>query len=126
MMSEDGLKLKYFPVLGHPETLEVRIQGRIDAESAPDFYQGILNKVGEGYRLFVFDCRHFGYSSSRGLEALLAIYKIVNIKEGKLILYGVSSRVMKLINLVEFERFFGIFGNREQAFKSLGIIVMKE
>ncbi len=95
--------------------LVVRVTGRIDAVTAPEFEQFCLEAVRSGERLVVFDFGEAQYISSAGLRSLLVIGKALQQGDGALRLANVSGVVGQVFELSGIYSLFPRFSSAEEA-----------
>ena len=71
-------------------------RGCIDASGAKPFGDRFAEMVRAGSRNVLIDMEHIVYISSAGFRALLVAHKLVDDSEGKLVLCGISSELLRL------------------------------
>lgn len=84
-----------------PDGAELRLEGRLDATSAPAAQDAFLKVAGE-YANIVLNFAALAYISSAGLRSLLALQKQVNRTGGRLTLTNVSQPVMEVFEMTGF------------------------
>ena len=77
--------------------LTVRLDGRLDTVSAPDFEAVVKNELA-GVETFVLDLKKLQYTSSAGLRVILLAQKTMN-KQGEMILKNVEETVMEVFEM---------------------------
>ena len=77
--------------------LTVRLDGRLDTVSAPDFEAIVKNELA-GVETFVLDLKKLQYTSSAGLRVILLAQKTMN-KQGEMILKNVEETVMEVFEM---------------------------
>ena len=78
--------------------LTVRIDGRLDTVTAPEF-ESLLVKNYDGVTSLTFDCEKLVYVSSAGLRVLLTAHKRM---KGAMKLIKVSELVMEVLEMTGF------------------------
>ena len=81
-------------------TLLIRIEGRLDTNSAPDLEEVLLASI-EGVEELIFDVTELDYISSAGLRVLLSAQKTMN-KQGSMKVTGVSDTIMEIFEVTGF------------------------
>lgn len=84
-----------------PDGAELRLEGRLDATSAPAAQEAFLKVAGE-YASLTLDFAALVYVSSAGLRALLTLQKQINRTGGSLALKNVSPAVMEVFEMTGF------------------------
>ena len=80
--------------------LTVRIEGRLDTNTAPDLEEELKDSL-EGIEELVLDVSGLDYISSAGLRVLLSAQKIMN-KQGSMKLTGVRDEIMEIFEVTGF------------------------
>jgi anti-sigma B factor antagonist len=96
----------------------VAIDGEIDANSAPEAMERVLPLAQPGCRL-VLDMRKVPYMSSAGLRMLLATYRQITGKDGKVVLVGVVEEIRDTMSATGFINFFTLKDTVEEALAAL-------
>lgn len=81
----------------HPHAVVVRVNGRIDAATAPEFERACLAGASAGN--LILDLTGVHYISSAGLRGVLSAGKAVNARSGKLHLVGLGGVVRQVFEL---------------------------
>lgn len=93
----------------------VRIEGRMDAASAPVLERKLAEKIEAGKIKLVLDFAKVNYLSSAGMRLLLSTTKKLKSEKGGLHLCSVSEEVMEIIKMAGFERIIQIFPTEQEA-----------
>ena len=93
----------------------IRVEGRIDASTAPQFEQKIREYMDAGRRQLVVEMDGTEFLSSAGVRALISAQKNLKPKGGKLALAQPSQRVMEVIDLDGMRPLFPIYDTTEAA-----------
>lgn len=93
----------------------VRIEGRMDAASAPILERKLAEKIDEGKIKLVLDFAKVDYLSSAGMRLLLSTTKKLKGGKGGLHLCSVTEEVMEIIKMAGFERIIQIFPTEQEA-----------
>lgn len=86
--------------------LMVKVDGRIDSNTAPALFEQINNNL-EGLKELVIDLEKVNYVSSAGLRVLLSAQKAMNTL-GKMIVKNVDQNVMEVFELTGFNEILTI------------------
>ena len=100
------------------EVVTIILEGRIDANVAPDIEQKALSLISEGSCELVADLSNVLFISSAGLRALITALKEAKRKKGDLRLAGVKGMVMEVFDITGFSSIFKIYENAEESIKS--------
>ena len=93
----------------------VKVSGRLDATTAPDFEKRMTELIGGGSRKMALDLSVLEYISSAGLRGILGTTKRLKAENGKLVLCGPSGVVQEVITLSGFSSFLPICKTVEEA-----------
>ncbi|MEM8727783.1 MAG: STAS domain-containing protein [Chlamydiota bacterium] len=93
----------------------VRIEGRMDATSAPALERKLAEEIDNGNSKLILDFAKVDYLSSAGMRLLLSITKKLAEGKGGLHLCSVSEEVMEIIKMAGFERIIRIFPTEQEA-----------
>ncbi len=81
--------------------LTITLAGRLDTTTAPEL-EGVIKESLDGVTAFSMDCRELEYISSAGLRVLLSAQKIMNKKQGSMVIRNVSEEVMEIFEVTGF------------------------
>lgn len=102
--------------LQHPPAAAViRIFGRLDAISAPDFEQECNSRIAQGHTHLVADFSQVNYLSSAGLRSILAITKRLKPLGGKLAVCCLQPMVHEVFSVSGFACYVPIYATLEEA-----------
>lgn len=93
----------------------VRLQGRLDAASAPETDRRLAALIHGGARQVVLDLSGVEYVSSAGLRVFLAAAKRMQQAHGKLGLASPTSQVRQILDMAGFAAVLPVFGTMAQA-----------
>jgi anti-sigma B factor antagonist len=91
---------------------------RIDAATAAAFKGEMVDRINSGRQRIVLDLSEVDFIDSSGLGAMVSSLKAIG-DGGDLVLCGVRETVMSLFRLTRMNRVFSMFGDREEAVRSL-------
>lgn len=96
----------------------IKVAGRMDAVSAPEFESACAQWVEQGESSFVVDLEGLEYISSAGLRSLLIVAKKLKSVGGAISFCALSPMVMKVFSISGFASMFTIHDSLEKAMKS--------
>lgn len=99
--------------------LIVKIKGRMDAITAPDFEKECSNWIEKGELAFVVDLGELEYISSAGLRSILLTAKKLKSQKGQICFCCPSGMVEKVFSISGFSSMFSMYGTREEALRQL-------
>lgn len=82
--------------------LVVKVNGRMDAVTAPEFEKTVCLWIDEGEKCFVVDLGALEYISSAGLRSLLIIAKKLKSINGKILLAAMEESVKEVFEISGF------------------------
>lgn len=92
-----------------------RLEGRMDATSAPLLEKKLAEHISDGKTKLVLDFAKVDYLSSAGMRLLLSTTKKLKEGSGGVHLCSVSEEVMEIIKMAGFERIIRIFPTEQEA-----------
>ena len=100
------------------DVVTIILEGRIDANVAPDIEQKVLSLISEGSCKLVADLSEVMFISSAGLRALITALKEAKRKNGDLRLAGLKGHVLEVFDITGFSSIFKIYTNAEESVRS--------
>lgn len=97
--------------------LIITIEGSIDSKTASEVQQKILEATVDCDNVII-DFTKVDFVSSAGLRVLLMVYRQLKVKNGKVILVGVSEEIMEVMSMTGFINFFEIIDTVKNALDS--------
>jgi anti-anti-sigma factor len=97
----------------------LRVDGRIDAVSSPQFRQEIITLIDAGHTRLIIDCALLAYISSAGLRVLYEVLSKLEQNKGKIALCRPNEDVRRIFDMVDMSSEIPIFATQEQAIESL-------
>lgn len=95
------------------------IEGRLDANSAPDLEKRLYEVIDRGEKAVILDFAHVAYISSAGLRILLMGAKKLKGTGRNLLLCNLNTSVMEVLKITGFHRVLAIHEDLEQAMAAL-------
>ena len=95
-----------------------RLEGRLDAISAPQFETKLQEQVEAGKKRLLLDFGRVDYLSSAGMRLLLSMTRRLKNEEGQLALCSLNDDVMEIIKVAGFERILNIYPTESTALSS--------
>jgi anti-sigma B factor antagonist/stage II sporulation protein AA (anti-sigma F factor antagonist) len=93
----------------------LRIDGRIDAASAPILERKISSLIDENHHHLILDFLKVDYLSSAGMRVLLSASKKLKSKKGELVLFSVAEDVSDVIKMAGFDKILHIVSSEKDA-----------
>ncbi len=93
----------------------LRVIGRIDASTAPQFEQTLHEYINAGRYLLALEMDGTDFLSSAGVRALISAQKSVKPHGGKVAIAQPSQRVTDVLDLAGLRPLFPIYDNTEAA-----------
>lgn len=97
----------------------VQLSGSLDGATVSDGQAGIEPLLGSKVKL-VLDLKNCVYISSAGLRLLLMVAKELSSQEGVLVLSGVCSEIMDVMDMTGFSAFFKTYESVAAAVEAIG------
>jgi anti-sigma B factor antagonist len=95
----------------------LRLQGFLDAHTAPKFEQAIQQLISENrYKLVISMC-DLDYISSAGLGVFMGFIEEIRDNDGDIKLSNMSNKVYKVFDLLGFPALYDIFKEESEAIK---------
>ncbi len=98
-----------------PNGLVLKIEGQISSSNSLQFQKRVIEAMGFDFIYLFFDCRKLSLISSSGIGAFTYIQDMVNEKDGRMILCGLTHKVSHLFNLLGFNEYFTYCNNIGEA-----------
>lgn len=100
---------------GVDQVIILRLEGRIDAATAPILDRKISSLIDEKHNQLALDFSQVDYLSSAGMRVLLAMSKKMHLKQGVFVLFSVSTEVEEVLKMAGFDRILRIFPTEKEA-----------
>ncbi|MDN3508388.1 MAG: STAS domain-containing protein [Simkaniaceae bacterium] len=97
----------------------VRLDGRVDASSAPALETTLNEIVAKGNKALALDFTRVTYLSSAGMRLLLAMTKRMQGNGNGFVVFSIHDDVMEIIKMAGFERVLKICNNEADALAAL-------
>lgn len=91
-----------------------KIEGSIDSKTAGDLQLQIMDKVTKTDNV-ILSLSNVDFVSSAGLRLLLMVYRQIKLKNGQVILVGVSEEIKDVMSMTGFINFFNISNTIDDA-----------
>jgi len=95
------------------------VKGRLDAVTAPEFEKNLSDLISKGETIFLLNFAGLDYISSAGLRSILATFKKLKEKQGKILFTGLQGPVEEVFKISGFHTIFKIFDSEETALKEM-------
>ncbi len=93
----------------------LRLDGRIDAATAPILGQKIQMLIDDNHVQIALDFTYVDYLSSAGMRVLLSESRKLHAKQGTFVLFSLSSEVEEVLKMAGFDRILHIFPTEKEA-----------
>ncbi len=97
------------------EALIIKIKGRMDAITSPEFEKECSKWIDGGESLLVVDLEGLEYISSAGLRSILSAAKSLKAKQGEMRFCNLTGMVQEVFSISGFASMFSIFNSLEEA-----------
>lgn len=84
----------------------IRLEGFVDAHTAPQFEQAVQTVIDEGRHRIVVDCEKLTYISSAGLGVFMGFIEEVREQGGDIKICGLSPKVKQPFEILGFESLY--------------------
>ncbi len=96
-----------------------QIEGRLDAESAPEAETKVKAVLKQGHQRLLFDLSKMEYISSAGLRVILMTVKELRNKQGKVVLCGLTPYVKEIFDVSNFSSIIPITDSVETGLQQM-------
>jgi anti-sigma B factor antagonist len=93
----------------------IRLEGAVDAHTAPQFEEAVQSVIDEGQYKIVVDCEKLTYISSAGLGVFMGFIEEVREEGGDIKICGLSEKVKQPFEILGFESLYDFCPNVEGA-----------
>jgi anti-sigma B factor antagonist len=93
----------------------VVLTGDVDLHHSPALHATLVGVANDRPRKLLVDLREVPYMDSSGVGTFVEVFRRVTAYRGKLVLFGMSSRVRSVFEITKLDRFFTICESQEQA-----------
>ncbi|MDS4020064.1 MAG: STAS domain-containing protein [Candidatus Competibacter sp.] len=97
----------------------VALSGRLVMADVPEVRRRLLQIVEQGSGKLVLNLEGVGFMDSSGLSVLVSVLKSARIKNGEVVLLGLTPIVRSLIELTRLQQIFEIFEDETAALARL-------
>jgi anti-sigma B factor antagonist len=96
----------------------VVLEGDVDLNQSSSLLAALTDVVNERPKRLMLDLNAVPYMDSSGLGTLVQVLRHVNTYKGKMVFFGLSSRVRSVFEITKLDKFFTICDTEEQAGKA--------
>lgn len=97
------------------ESTIVSLVGDVDLHHSPALHAALVEVAGERPRRLVLDLTEVPYIDSSGVGTFVEVFRRVTAYKGRMIFFGLSSRVRSVFEITKLDKFFTICDTEEQA-----------
>ena len=98
------------------------LDGRVDTEGAVDLDLALQTAVSEGEYRLILDMQEVSYLNSAGLRTLADILQTAQKNGGNLYLAGLNRKILRVLQIIGFDKFFEIFDDVELAARAYFLV----
>ncbi len=93
----------------------VRLEGRIDAATAPLLERKLDHLLEQKHWQILLDFTQVEYLSSAGMRVLLSTTKKLKVHKGQLILFALTEEVAEIVRLAGFDKILHLCSSEKEA-----------
>lgn len=97
----------------------LKIDGRLDADSAPEAETAVKDIIQAGSLRLLFDLSEMDYISSAGLRVILMAVKALRAKQGQVVLCGLTPYVKEIFDVSNFSSIIPITDSIEAGLQQM-------
>lgn len=97
----------------------LKVTGRMDAESAPEFEQACERSIAQGARHLIAELSGLQYVSSMGLRSFLTVAQRLKSLEGSLSLCGLQGLPRQVFEMTKLIGLFPVYQSTDEAIAKL-------
>ncbi len=98
-----------------PGTTIVVLSGDVDLHHSPELHARLVEVAAERPPRLLLDLRGVPYMDSSGVGTLVEVWRRVGAYKGRLVLFGLNSRVRSVFEITKLDTFFTICETEEEA-----------
>jgi stage II sporulation protein AA (anti-sigma F factor antagonist) len=98
--------------------LILSLSGRVEMLTSPQLKETIISHINLNEHQILFDLSELEYISSSGLGVLLHAAKMLQVKNGRVVLCALKAHIEEVFKICGFDNVFPIFDSREQALQA--------
>lgn len=99
--------------------MALKVEGRLDAASAPEFERECAKWIAQGETILIVDMSGLEYISSAGLRGVLTVGKTLKGRGGRVLLCGAQGIVKEVFEVSGFASIFPFFEDLDAAVAGL-------
>ena len=100
------------------DVLILSADGGLNMDNADEFVSQLETLVESGIRKLIVDCTKLTYISSWGMRVLVQLHKKLANRGGDVKLAGVQGPIMRILEMVKFDRTFRMYPNVDEALEA--------
>ena len=113
MTAEPNSLIKEIRQMG--DATVVVLSGDVDLQQSPDLHARLVEVAVERPKRLMLNLTEVHYMDSSGVGTLVEVFRRVSAYQGKLVLFGLNSRVRSVFEITKLDRFFTICETEDQA-----------
>lgn len=96
----------------------VSLSGDVDLHHSPALHAALVELAAERPRRLVIDLKDVPFMDSSGVGTFVEVFRRVSAYKGKMIFFGLGSRVRSVFEITKLDKFFTICDDEQQAIKA--------
>jgi anti-sigma B factor antagonist len=98
-----------------PEATIIDLAGDVDLHHSPALHAALVDVANDRPQKLMLNLQQVPYMDSSGLGTLVEVFRRVNAYKGKMVLFGLNSKVRSVFEITKLDRFFTICETEDQA-----------
>ena len=115
MSNEKMIEFRAYHLDGKEDVLIVELSGRLDTDTAEQFFKRLDEEVGKGHVRLVFDCKNLTQISSLGFGMMVRGHSRVQKEGGAVRFARLEGFILEAFQIVGFHKLFENFASVEDA-----------
>ena len=107
-----GLRISTATVNDQPV---VRVSGEVDLRTSPQLREALLRVAQKGPDRLIIDLAEVDYMDSSGVGTMVELKRVVERRDGRLVLVNLQPRVRSVFEVTQLDRFFDIAADLNEA-----------
>lgn len=100
-----------------PEATIIELRGEVDLHHSPALHAALVHVAKARPKRLIVNLSEVPYMDSSGIGTFVEVFRRVSAYKGKMIFFGLTSRVRSVFEITRLDRFFTICETEEQAAK---------
>lgn len=100
-----------------PDAIIVDLAGEVDLHHSPALHAALVDLANERPKRLIINLSEVPYIDSSGIGTFVEVFRRISANKGKMIFFGLSSRVRSVFEITKLDKFFTLSENEDQAVK---------